>query len=119
MSESGGCCCRQRQAVCSRLPSQSKDLELSATLVKTFLAYKILSETRCSVVELSSEVDGSDVVTEESVGSSARVCRLWDRRRVETIQHHIHLDVSGSISTVGSATPRHCAVRWRNPSATR
>ena len=130
-------------AFCSRLPSQSKNLELSApagaipttwtTPVRTFLAYNILSEARCSVVEFYSEVDGSDVVTEESVGSSAfpawrgrwrtqfrwltegcdahlRGCRLWDRRRVETIQHHVHLDVSGSISTVGSAIGS-CALR--------
>ena len=61
------------------------------------------------MVELSSKVDGSDVVIEESVGSSAfpgqfgwlfgfaegsdahlRGCRLWDRRCVETIGHHFH-----------------------------
>ena len=86
----------QRQAVCSRFPSCSIDLETSAptgavtatwtTSERTFVTYKISSGVCCPVGGSSSRAEDSDIVTAHSVGASASpgvarsVCNLGERR---------------------------------------
>ena len=124
MSASGGCrwimqhivgsLRRQQQAVCSRFPSCSIDLEMSApagavtatwtTSGRTVVTYKISSGVCCPVGGSSSRAEDSDMVTAHSVAASASpgvarsVCNLGERALMIGV-----LSSSGTTS-IGTAT---------------